>query len=188
MGQLLKGTKIKLRCPTIGRHAPLDRANGLLETRTSGVEPESPHKRNGGRITLLYQLSYWPPMNGNQVGLEPTTHGLSGNCVLLYDHLKLQSQRLPPPKGTASHPRRGRGAGDLVASLGLTTKKVSVSSRLPPRKTLQGRVAVLSDSRPQGLITSVQGATPGPPPSSLGFFFSSNRFACQRASWHRCHK
>ena len=28
---------------------------------------------------------------------------------------------------------------------------------------------------------SVQGATPGPPPSSLGFFFSSNRFACQRA-------
>lgn len=27
-------------------------------------------------------------MNGNQVGLEPTTHGLSGNCVLLYDHLK----------------------------------------------------------------------------------------------------
>lgn len=72
----------KLRCPTIGRHAPLDRANGLLEARTSGVEPESPHKRTVVVITLLYQLSYWPPMNGSQVGLEPTTHGLSGNlCV-----------------------------------------------------------------------------------------------------------
>lgn len=117
----------KLRCPTIGRHAPLDRANGLLETRTSGVEPESPHKRTVVVITLLYQLSYWPPMNGNQVGFEPTTHGLSGNFVcyvLLYDHLKLQSQRLPPPKGTASHPRRGRGTGGLVASLGLTTKRI----------------------------------------------------------------
>ena len=117
----------KLRCPTIGRHAPLDRANGLLETRTSGVEPESPRKRTVVVITLLYQLSYWPPMNGNQVGLEPTTHGLSGNFVcyvLLYDHLKLQSQRLPPPKGTASHPRRGRGTGGLVASLGLTTKRI----------------------------------------------------------------
>ena len=72
---------------------------------------------------MLYQLSYRPPMNGSRVGLEPTTHGLSGNCVLLYDHLKLQSQRLPPPKGTASHPRRGRGTGDLVASLGLTTNE-----------------------------------------------------------------
>lgn len=58
------------------------------------------------------------------LGLEPRTSGLIVQVdVLLHDHLKEQSQRLPPPKGTASHPRRGRGTGDLVASLGLTTKE-----------------------------------------------------------------
>lgn len=50
------------------------RAGKLLEFRTL--------KKQRSFFTLLYQLSYWPPMNGNHVGLEPMTHGLSGNlCV-----------------------------------------------------------------------------------------------------------
>ena len=70
------------------------------------------------------------------LGLEPRTSGLIVQVdVLLHDHLKEQSQRLPPPKGTASHPRRGRGTGDLVASLGLTTK---VKSYSPHPSMLEG--------------------------------------------------
>lgn len=111
---------------------PLDRTNGLLEPRTSGFEPKSPHKGTVVVLSRTLPVELRVPC-GTPVGLEPTTPGLAVLDILLLDHLKRTSVKNKKHGRTGlATLRRGGGSSTFRWLASLLSPNYATRRKKPP--------------------------------------------------------